>query len=430
MPAAIPQTDARTAARGNQKRAWRTRLSGADWGLALGGVGLLSGAAWALVGGSGRGSGIILSMLVLSALVLLAIPGRRMGGAFALLLGADLVFMAAIAVTANRARERIETSWPQIESDLRRSVAREVDAAVSRAVNWAESTARRALLLPNGDSRPFRELQLLLEESETEGERGIVLFRAGRPWAWAGMVRQPVDSLRDVVGVAVSPFYVSIYARADSGNRRAVALQLLHAEEPGDALARPIDALLPSRDALAHLEYAPHADDSTWHAIVVSGRPLLAVRAIPLAPEEFRQRRLERARARIAILLGIGVLLLLGIAWRQPTNLIRRLVAVAMSLGVVAMFPLNTLSNRSAIFDPTYFFVPGGGPFTASVGALAISSALLLLVLFPLLRARFRVRRRWLAAVATVVVAAIAPYLLRQLSNGISPPSISEGTAL
>ncbi|MEW5918220.1 MAG: hypothetical protein AB1762_17590, partial [Gemmatimonadota bacterium] len=54
----------------------------------------------------------------------------------------------------------------------------------------------------------------------------------------------------------------------------------------------------------------------------------------------------------------------------------------------------------------------------------------MLLVLFPLLRARFRAKRRWVAVAITALVAAIAPYLLRRLSNGITPPQSGEGTAL
>ncbi len=347
-----------------------------------------------------------------------------------MLLGAALVFVAAIAVTANRAMSRIASEWPSIEAELRRSVARELDATIARAADWVRTSAAQATRLPNGQYRPFRELELLQNEAGGEAERGIVVYRAERPWAWAGILRQSIDSAAESLGVAISPFYVSLYASADSGNRHAVAMQLLHAEEPADALTRPPDASLAARDGLARLSYAPQPLDSTWHPIVVDGRTLLAVQAVPLAPEEFRQRRLERARARVAALLGLGVILLLGVAWRQPSSLTRRLMAVGLALGVVAVFPLNTLSNRTAVFDPTYFFVPGGGPFTASIGALGISSALVLLVLFPLLRARFRVRRRWLAAVVTAAVAAISPYLLRRLSNGITPPSVGEGTAL
>lgn len=394
-----------------------------------GGAGLLSGAAWAAMGGSGRGTSLVLFALVSSAAVLVFTSSRSKKGGLGMLLGAMLVFIAAIAVTANRARSRIESEWPTIEADLRSSLERELDAAVARAATWARTSARQALRLPNG-YRPFAEMERLLNSAAGEAERGIVLYRGGRPWAWAGTVRQPLDSLSDSLGVAESPFYLSMYASADSGSVHAVALQLLHADPPGDVLARPTDAALPSREAFSRLEYSARRLDSTWHAVGVDGRTLLAARPVPLAPEEFRQRRIERARARVALLLGAGVLLLLGIAWRQPSSLTRRLVAVAVGLGVVAIFPLNTLSNRAVVFDPTYFFVPGGGPFTASVGALAISSALVLLVLFPLLRTRFRVRRRWLAAIVTAAVAAISPYLLRRLSNGITPPAVGEGTAL
>ena len=430
MPDLTPVVDDQTRRVGKLTGIWRALQSESTLWLVAGGLGLLSAAAWAGMGGSGRGTGLVLFGLVSSAAVLLMTSIRTHRGWLGLLLGTVLVFIAAIAVTANRARTRIESEWPSIEADLYRSVDREMDAAVARAAAWASSVATEALRLPNGADRPFRELEQLLRDGAGEAERGIVLYRAGRPWAWAGTVRQPLDSLRQPLGIAQSPFYLSLYATADSGNMHAVALQLLHAEPPGDALARPADALVGSRDALARVEYAPQAADSTWHFVSVEGRPLFAFRAIPLAPEQFRQQRLERARARVAVLLGVGALLLLGVAWRKPSSLTRRLFAVGIGLAVVAIFPLNTLSNRTSVFDPTYFFVPGGGPFTASVGALAISSALVLLVFFPLLRARFRVQRRWLAVILTAAVAAIAPYLLRRLSNGITPPAVGEGTAL
>jgi len=425
-----PVSDDQKASVGKVVRIWRALRSETVASLLAGGAGLISAASWAAMGGTGQGTGLVLFALVGSAAVLVVTASRAKRGGLGMLLGTVLVFIAAIAVTANRARARIESAWPSMEAELSGSIARETDAAVTRAAAWARNSANQALRLPNGAQRPFRELEDLLRDGAGEAERGIVLYRAGRPWAWAGTVRQPLDSLREPLGVAASPFYLSVYAGADSGNMRAVALQLLHAEPPGDALARPADALLASRDAFARLEYTTQALDSTWHALGFEGHTLFAVRAVPLAPEEFRQRRIERARARVALLLGAGVLLLLGTAWRKPASLTRRLLAVGVGLAVVAIFPLNTLSNRTAVFDPTYFFVPGGGPVTASVGALAISSALVLLVLFPLMRARFRVRRRWLAAVLTAAVAAIAPYLLRRLSNGITPPAVGEGTAL
>jgi signal transduction histidine kinase len=370
--------------------------------------------------------------MIASAALLLTSAFRVRGtpGLLGMLLGAILVFIAAIAVTANRARDMIDRNWASVEASMRAALERELDGAVARGAEWARTAATRSLRTPNGDYRPFREFELLLGASAEDPERGLVVYRAGRPWAWAGTIRQATDSLTESLGVAVSPFYVSLYASADSGNRHAVAVQLLHAEEPADALARATDALTPSGDAVARLDYAPRPLDSTWHAVVVDGRTLFAVRPVMLSPEQFGQRRLERARARLALLLGAGIVLLLGVAWQQPSSLTRRLIAVGLALGVVWVFPLNTLSNRSALFDPTYFFVPGGGPFTASVGALAISSALVLLVLFPLLRARFRVKRRWLAALVTGLVAAIAPYMLRRLSNGITPPQMGEGTAL
>ena len=79
-----------------------------------------------------------------------------------MLLGVVLVFIAAITVTANSAMSRIASDWPSIQSELRRSVASELDIAVARAADWAKTSAERAVRLPNGQYRPFRELDLLL----------------------------------------------------------------------------------------------------------------------------------------------------------------------------------------------------------------------------------------------------------------------------
>jgi hypothetical protein len=195
-----------------------------------GGAGLMAGAAWAAAGATGQGSGLILAILITSAGVLVVTATRAPAGGLAMLLGVVLVFIAAIAVTANSAMSRIGSAWPSIESELRRSVANELELAVAGAADWAKTSAARALRLPNGQYRPFRELDLSLNANGGAAERGIVVYRDGRPWAWTGTVRQPVESLTASLGVAISPFYISLYASADSGNRRAVALQLLHAE--------------------------------------------------------------------------------------------------------------------------------------------------------------------------------------------------------
>ncbi|MGQ0539077.1 MAG: hypothetical protein ACT4R6_09045, partial [Gemmatimonadaceae bacterium] len=341
-----------------RKGRWWGGGGAAGW-LLGGGLGLLAAAAWA-----GRGAGnqvLLLVVLAGATAVLVATAGWKGvgsggGGILGSLLGAVLVFMAAVAVAANRAIARIEEGPPAIEAEVVRTAASEFDAQVEEAAAWAREAAARALRLPNGRVRPFAGLAALTA-GEAAGERAVVLYRSGIPWAWTGTLRQPTESLTASLGVAMSQFYISLYARADSGNLHAVATQLLHARRPADVLARSTDEGLATRDALAAITYAPRAGsgggagapflDSTWHPVAVGGDTLFAVQLVPLAAAEFLQRRLERARTRIAVLLGIGVVLLLALAWRPASNLTRKLGAVGFALAVVAVFPLNTLSNRS-----------------------------------------------------------------------------------
>jgi hypothetical protein len=58
------------------------------------------------------------------------------------------------------------------------------------------------------------------------------------------------------------------------------------------------------------------------------------------------------------------------------------------------------------LFDPVVYLAPLGGPLTASVGALMLTSALVLLGLLAVLRSSARLRSRWLALVAVLAIAA------------------------
>src|SRR6185295_20024595 len=101
----------------------------------------------------------------------------------------------------------------------------------------------------------------------------------------------------------------------------------------------------------------------------------------------------------------------------------QRLLAVATAIAAVGLVPLNqTFSSVTRLFDPVVYLAPLGGPVTASVGALMLTSGLVLLGLLAVLRSSARLRSRWLALLAVLAIAALGPFLLRDLARGISPP--------
>ena len=150
---------------------------------------------------------------------------------------------------------------------------------------------------------------------------------------------------------------------------------------------------------------------------------LFGARPTPIAPSEARLRAVEGATRRGAILLAIALVFLLIGAWSRPSPLAQRLVAAGAAIGAVSLVPLNpTFSSVTRLFDPVVYLAPLGGPLTASVGALMITSGLTLLGLLAVLRSLVRLRSRWLAFGAVLAIAALGPFLMRDLARGISPP--------
>ncbi|MDF1506537.1 hypothetical protein PYV61_26515, partial [Roseisolibacter sp. H3M3-2] len=127
--------------------------------------------------------------------------------------------------------------------------------------------------------------------------------------------------------------------------------------------------------------------------------------------------------------LALGLLAVVA-AWRRPSSRGLRLAALLGALAAVAVAPLNVLSNVSSLFDPALYFAAVGGPFTASMGALMLTGAVLLLGLFTLLRADRPLASRPVAAAIALAVAAVAPFLLRALSRGITPPALGAPVSL
>ena len=398
-----------------------------DTWLALASLVVLLAARWLQVTSTASAA-----MLTLLVLLLAAMTWRARASAWrrrvAFVVGAAIFVAAAGAHHA--ALAQLDTRGD--EEIVRR--ASDGTAALVLAVSTAggelQRVANAALLLPADAGEAFRIAQGLVTGSD---DRAVVLAESGRPFAWAGRLVVPVDSLPGPVGVVATPFYIVAYAIATAGNRSAVATVLLHAEPPSDGLSRPLDLRVARATGVTGFAYGGAGAAAAVPGAVVlhlGGEPFLAARAIVAAPEALRHDAHERALTRGAVLLAFMVLMLLATAWRRDARLASRFAALAGAFLALLLVPLSALSNRWPVFDPTFFFVGAGGRFTANAGALAISSGLVLLGLLSALREGARPRSRLQALIGVLLVAGVGPFVLRELARGIQVPVIGASVGL
>ncbi len=348
---------------------------------------------------------------------------NRIGFAFS-----ALAFVAFVAMA-----ERSRTIFAANPAAARTAVAARGTASMAAALE-TESAALQKLAVQALDAhadprRAFADLDKLRGPSES---RSVVLIRGGAPFAWSGRLMTPLDSLVGPVGAWPTQFYLALYAIAGRGSDRAVAEVLVHADRPADVLASAIDEILKPKFGVAGFMYgAPaNADRDSLTMVRAAGVPVMGVRAIAPDGALLANAARERGRSRGGIALAIATLFFLAATWRDRGGVVRRLGALSVALGAVALVPLARFSNASSLFDPTYFYVPSGGPFTGSVGALALTCSLVLLGMLAALRARVGMRSRAQAIGAVMVVAGIGPFLLRDLARGIQFPETGVSTAM
>jgi hypothetical protein len=355
--------------------------------------------------------------------------GWARGAAGAFLLAATAFCAPAVslqlALRARPAGEPSDSRRAGLERDATRALARATADAVDRARAAANEAVRRAAAgPPTAAATPqFAALERVLPARvrAEAGERAVAVFLGDTLVAWAGPWRVPPDALAPVpgVGVARSAFYLVLHVHARRGPWRAVAATLLHADPPGDTLAAPLDRELVRRFRLLGFVYdvggagpGPAAGSAAWSSLSPAVSPAaLGVRALVAGTAEARVRATDEARRDAAPALLAMTLVWVAAVWRRGSParrarvgaadrrgvggagralLARRLAALGVAGAVVAVAPLNALSNASRAFDPAVYYSAVGGRFTASVGALALTGLLLVVGLFATLRAGVR----------------------------------------
>ncbi len=298
---------------------------------------------------------------------------------------------------------------------------RALERALAEAMERLDARATAALDAPPDPNEAFGFLGS--RSPEREGE-SVVLYERERPLAWSGTVRVDTDSIRRPVSVGFSEFYSTLNVVRTRGDRRAVASAVLDAAAPADKLTPSLAKRIASSGEVDSYVLAPGNEAGGGEVVLSSeGTPLLRATARLAPAEEARFRQTSTWRGRVTILLVIGVLVLLAYVWKDRRALPERLFAIGVALAVTALVPWNAFSNTSRLFDPAYYFSRLAGPLTANAAALLISTTLVLMAVYAVLRAWRRARLpRAYGAVGTIVILGIGLPLASNIVRGIGQP--------
>ncbi len=264
-------------------------------------------------------------------------------------------------------------------------------------------------------------------------ETGLVLYEGATLVSRAGQSRVALTPGGDGLGFVQTAFHSALVARAQQGQRTAVATVLLTAAAPANRFARAlVPAVVTPEIALSIRLDRPSAlypadpNDPTRRAVFTGtdGLPVLVVGAAPRSIDEARLTGLQRARVRTSVPLAVAALFILVVGWRRPARLRERLAVVGVLLLTLAFIPIGSLSNVSPLFNAANYFSPIAGPLTATIAAVTLSALLALLALFRVLRSTRLAESRRLAMALVVGIAVLGPFALRDLARGIAfPPS-------
>jgi signal transduction histidine kinase len=255
--------------------------------------------------------------------------------------------------------------------------------------------------------------------------QGVVLYTRDSAFAWAGALHAPVDPLREGTSLTATPFYLALQVTTRRGDMQAVAVTLIDAAPPGDRLAGTLAKPIAADAGLARFAFSPPADSDTGPDVLryaIGGRRVFDVRAVPLMQGEVLQHITETVRARAGLVFLLALACFIIGVWRGTRFMSQRAAALAVGLACTALVPLSQYSNLTRLFDPSVYFTAEGGPLTGNAGALAATSALVLLGVLGVYRRHVNRLSPWTAAFAILLVAGLGPFLLRDLARGIQPP--------
>ena len=298
---------------------------------------------------------------------------------------------------------------------------RALERALGEAIERLDARAAAALDAPDEPDEAFR---FLASRSPQRDGESVVLYDRDRPVAWAGTIRVDPDSIRGATSVVFREFYSTLNVVRVRGERRAIASAVLQAMPPADELSESLASRVALSGEVESYALAPGLETAGGAVVLsASGVPLLRANARLAPAEEVRFRRMATWRGRVTLILVLFVVVLLGYVWKDRRALPERLIAIAVALAITALVPWNAFSNTSRLFDPAFYFSRLAGPLTANSAALLISTTLVLMAVYAILRA-WR-RRQWPRAygvIGAVVTLGVGLPLASNIVRGIGQP--------
>ncbi|MGI8400146.1 MAG: sensor histidine kinase [Gemmatimonadaceae bacterium] len=301
------------------------------------------------------------------------------------------------------------------------SAVRALERTLAEVIGRLQQRAEGALDAPPDVPGAFSFLAT--RGAQRDGE-SVVLFDRGVPLAWAGKMRIDPDSVTSPLSVIFRPFYTTLNVLSTKGSRRAVASVVVHASPPADRLVESLEERLAALQGVASYELSS-GDDAHGGAVVLSyhGKPILRALARVAGRGQVTFRRAATLRARGTVALMVFVLAFLLYAWRDRRALAERLFAAAVALGVTALVPWSSFSNTSRLFDPAYYFSKLAGPLTANAAALWISTALVLMAVYAVIRACPDARwSRLYGAIGAIVTLGLGIPFASNIVRGVGQP--------
>ena len=349
-----------------------------------------------------------------------------------------LAMALTLAVGDTRTLQTVGADWADWSSAEREAratrVANGLTEAASALTAAAERVAKDTALLSSLGAEADAPSGVLSAPLAGPAESALLVFRGSALLARVGQVRTSVAA-RGPAGLRFveEPFYSAFEARALSPNGadQVVAVALISAIPPADRFARALSQSLTGRADLSRTIIespdSSRVEEGTTVIVVPDGpRRLVRVRALARSEGEAQLELLQRARARTAVPLILAALMMLVVSWRRPARTVHRMGVTAVLLLTIAVAPLSALSNVSPLFDASSYYARMGGPLTANVAALLLTTALGLAILFLTLRSGRVVRltsSRVLASAMVLVSATLGPFVLRDIARGIALPA-------
>jgi two-component system nitrogen regulation sensor histidine kinase NtrY len=333
------------------------------------------------------------------------------------------VLAGTVSVQSYRLRT-IDQEWPRIRESLVsaafRALAGELRAAQEETERVVEAAAAAS---GYQGEEAFDRLRHAV--ATQDAELGVaVLDTNDVPFAWAGRFRIAPEARGDSLQVRSNTFYVVLETRGRlEGGRVAVASLLLWAAPSAPDRQRSLAERFREKTKVGLLIFpagqAPTGVDVFAYEQPTTAGPRQLFAAQPLPPEQgtSKEAALHSAGFGVAALL----LLVLALALVAEPSVIGRLLLATSVLWIFLQAPAGEYLGLTSWFSSATFFRTLLGPFSSSAGVLAIAGALVTLGAIALWRKRLPVR--WYSAAIGVTLLLVAPYAVRELGRGITPPA-------